>query len=75
MICGIIMISESVTPLSFGVICGIIAISKNIIILPYLRVSCLFEGNLSHDHDQCKCQSVARRVKYFELFKIFMHAI
>ena len=32
-----IMISESVTLLSFWVICDVIVISKNIIILPYLR--------------------------------------
>ena len=46
MICGIIMISESVTVLSFWAIYGIIVISKSIIILSYIRASYFFIGNL-----------------------------
>ena len=70
MICGIIAISKSVTLLlSSEIICGIIAISKSIIILSEIRGSCIFEGNLWHKHDQCKCQSVARGSRYFPNIK------
>ena len=67
MICSIIMISESVTLLSSRIIYDIIAISKSIIILSYIRGSCLFIGNVWHEYDQYNCQSVARRVRIFEV--------
>ena len=70
-ISGMIAISKNVTLLSFGVICGIIVISMSIIILP-----CNFAiGNLWHEHNQYKCQSMARRVGYFKLHKGFIHTI
>ena len=56
-----ILISESVTLLFYRVVCDVIVINKNIMILPYLRVSCLFKGNLWHEHDECKRQSIARK--------------
>ena len=63
MICGMTAISESVILLSFWVNHDVIVISKNTIVLPYSRVSCLFKWNLWHEHDQCNCQSIARKEK------------
>ena len=64
MVCGTIVVSKSVTILSFEVVYGIIVINKNIIsiVLLYIRDS-FFAGNLWHEHDQCMCQNDAREMR------------
>ena len=69
MICDTISISESAILLSYGIICGAIVISKSVIILSYLRVFCLFRVICGMSMISA-IVSVARRVGYFQLYKI-----
>ena len=47
-----------------------IVISKNVIILPYIKGSCLFKGDLWHKHDQHECKSIIRIVGFSKCNKL-----